>query len=40
MSHAFPLILSFFLGVFSGIFVIGLVNMNRSEEGGDEYQNH
>ena len=40
MSHAVPLVLSFYLGVFAGIFVIGLVNINRIEEDDDEHQKH
>lgn len=36
MSHAFPLVLSFFLGSFFGILVMGLVSANRLWEDEDE----
>ena len=40
LFHAFSLILSFYLGVFSGIFVINLMSMNKTKEDEDEYQKH
>ena len=39
MSLVFPVICSFYLGTFFGVFVINLVSMNKNEENDDEYQN-